>query len=60
MVKVDARMMTGHAGVFGGGDMVPAERTVTVAAGHSKKGGAPHRARYTEYGFPVASLWMYR
>jgi 2-oxoacid:acceptor oxidoreductase delta subunit (pyruvate/2-ketoisovalerate family) len=29
--------MTGHAGVFAGGDMVPAERTVTVAFGHGKK-----------------------
>jgi 2-oxoacid:acceptor oxidoreductase delta subunit (pyruvate/2-ketoisovalerate family) len=30
-------MMTGRAGVFAGGDMVPAERTVTVATGHGKK-----------------------
>jgi 2-oxoacid:acceptor oxidoreductase delta subunit (pyruvate/2-ketoisovalerate family) len=30
-------MMTGHPGVFAGGDMVPAERTVTVAVGHGKK-----------------------
>jgi 2-oxoacid:acceptor oxidoreductase delta subunit (pyruvate/2-ketoisovalerate family) len=30
-------MMTGHAGLFAGGDMVPAERTVTVAVGHGKK-----------------------
>ena len=30
-------MMTGHAGIFAGGDMVPAERTVTVAVGHGKK-----------------------
>ena len=30
-------MMTGHAGVFAGGDMVPAERNVTVAVGHGKK-----------------------
>lgn len=37
VVKVDARMMTGHAGIFAGGDMVPAERTVTVAVGHGKK-----------------------
>ena len=29
--------MTGHPGVFAGGDMVPAERTVTVAIGHAKK-----------------------
>ncbi|MBZ5608493.1 MAG: NAD(P)-binding protein [Acidobacteriia bacterium] len=37
VVKVNDRMMTGHAGVFAGGDMVPAERTVTVAVGHGKK-----------------------
>ena len=37
VVKVDANMMTGHAGLFAGGDMVPSERTVTVAVGHGKK-----------------------
>lgn len=37
MVEVDRGMMTGHPGVFAGGDMVPAERTVTVAVGHGKK-----------------------
>ena len=37
VVKVDANMMTGHAGIFAGGDMVPAERNVTVAIGHGKK-----------------------
>ncbi len=36
-VSVDQNLMTGHAGVFAGGDMVPAERTVTVAVGHGKK-----------------------
>jgi len=37
VVKVGADMMTGHPGIFAGGDMVPAERTVTVAVGHGKK-----------------------
>ena len=37
VVKVGANMMTGHAGIFAGGDMVPAERNVTVAVGHGKK-----------------------
>jgi len=37
VVKVNASMMTGHSGVFAGGDMVPAERTVTTAIGHGKK-----------------------
>ena len=36
VVKVDERMMTGHEGIFAGGDMVPAERTVTVAIGHGR------------------------
>ncbi len=37
VVQVGANMMTGYAGVFAGGDMVPSERTVTVAVGHGKK-----------------------
>jgi len=37
VVQVNANMMTGHAGIFAGGDMVPAERNVTVAIGHGKK-----------------------
>jgi len=37
IVAVDERMMTGREGLFAGGDMVPAERTVTVAVGHGKK-----------------------
>ena len=37
VVKVGPNMMTGYPGIFAGGDMVPAERTVTVAAGHGKK-----------------------
>jgi 2-oxoacid:acceptor oxidoreductase delta subunit (pyruvate/2-ketoisovalerate family) len=36
-VQVAPNMMTGHAGIFAGGDMVPSERTVTVAVGHGKK-----------------------
>ena len=37
VVKVDSHLMTGYPGVFAGGDMVPSERTVTVAIGHGKK-----------------------
>ncbi|MDH3196600.1 MAG: NAD(P)-binding protein, partial [Hyphomicrobiales bacterium] len=37
VVAVNDQMMTGRAGLFAGGDMVPAERTVTVAVGHGKK-----------------------
>jgi 2-oxoacid:acceptor oxidoreductase delta subunit (pyruvate/2-ketoisovalerate family) len=36
-VQVATNMMTGYAGIFAGGDMVPSERTVTVAVGHGKK-----------------------
>ncbi len=36
-VKVSSTMMTGAPGLFAGGDMVPAERTVTVGVGHGKK-----------------------
>jgi 2-oxoacid:acceptor oxidoreductase delta subunit (pyruvate/2-ketoisovalerate family) len=37
VVQVDAAMMTGRPGLFAGGDMVPGERTVTVAVGHGKQ-----------------------
>ncbi len=41
VVQVDpATLMTGRAGLFAGGDMVPAERNVTVAVGHGKKAAA--------------------
>lgn len=36
-VVVDAAMMTGRPGLFAGGDMVPAERTVTYAVGHGRR-----------------------
>ena len=37
VVEVGPDMMTAFRGVFAGGDMVPSERTVTVAVGHGKK-----------------------
>jgi len=37
VTEVGPDLMTGHPGIFAGGDMVPAERTVTVAIGHGKK-----------------------
>lgn len=37
VVLVDPSMMTGHPGIFAGGDMAPSERTVTIAVGHGKK-----------------------
>jgi NADPH-dependent glutamate synthase beta subunit-like oxidoreductase len=36
-VVVGPNMMTGHAGIFAGGDMVPSDRTITSAVGHGKK-----------------------
>ncbi|MEE4377781.1 MAG: NAD(P)-binding protein [Candidatus Competibacteraceae bacterium] len=54
VVNVDNNMMTGHAGIFAGGDMVPSERTVTVGVGHGKK-AARHIDAYlrgTQYDKP--------
>ena len=42
-VVVDDNMMTGHEGIFAGGDMVPSERSVTIAVGHGK-----HAARHID------------
>jgi Pyruvate/2-oxoacid:ferredoxin oxidoreductase delta subunit len=36
-VKVGPNMMTGHPGIFAGGDMVPGEQSVTVSVGHGKR-----------------------
>jgi NADPH-dependent glutamate synthase beta subunit-like oxidoreductase len=56
VVRVGPDMMTGHAGIFAGGDMVPAERTVTVAVGHGRKAARHIDAwlRGTCYGKPPA------
>jgi 2-oxoacid:acceptor oxidoreductase delta subunit (pyruvate/2-ketoisovalerate family) len=37
VVRVGPNLMTGRPGVFAGGDMIPAERSVTVAIGHGKR-----------------------
>ncbi len=37
VVAVDEQMMTGHPGIFAGGDMVPAERMAAVAVGHGRR-----------------------
>ena len=51
VVQVGSNMMTGHTGIFAGGDMVPSERTVTVGVGHGKKAARHIDAwlRETEY-----------
>jgi 2-oxoacid:acceptor oxidoreductase delta subunit (pyruvate/2-ketoisovalerate family) len=56
VVKVGPGMMTGHPGIFAGGDMVPAERSVTVGVGHGKKAARHIDAwlRGTELGAPAA------
>jgi formate dehydrogenase (NADP+) beta subunit len=36
-VKINENMMTGCEGIFAGGDMVPGDRSVTIATGHGKK-----------------------
>jgi len=67
-VIVDANMMTGHAGIFAGGDMVPSERSVTIAVGHGKhaarhidaylKGSSYERApRHAMIGHEKLHLW---
>jgi 2-oxoacid:acceptor oxidoreductase delta subunit (pyruvate/2-ketoisovalerate family) len=70
VVSVGPDMMTGYAGIFAGGDMVPAERTVTVAVGHGKKaarnvdawlGGAAYVAppRHEPATFERLNTWYY-
>ncbi len=70
VVKVGPNMMTGHEGIFAGGDMVPAERTVTVGVGHGKKAarhvdgwlrGEPFRppAKHEIAGFETLNTWYY-
>ncbi|MGD0742689.1 MAG: NAD(P)-binding protein [Acidimicrobiales bacterium] len=69
-VVVDAHLMTGRPGVFAGGDMVPADRTVTVAIGHGKRAarnidrwlaGAPEAAapRHNLAAFDKLNTWYY-
>jgi 2-oxoacid:acceptor oxidoreductase delta subunit (pyruvate/2-ketoisovalerate family) len=69
-VQVASNMMTGHPGIFAGGDMVPSERTVTVAVGHGRKAARHIDAwlRGTKYarapkhelaGFERLNTWYY-
>ena len=70
VVKVGPNMMTGHPGIFAGGDMVPAERTVTVGVGHGKKAArnidawlrgdnADGAAKHELAGFDRLNTWYY-
>ena len=70
VVTVEPDLMTGCAGVFAGGDMVPFERSVTVAIGHGKRaarhidawlsGAAPEpAARPALATFDTLNTWYY-
>ncbi|MCB0685070.1 MAG: NAD(P)-binding protein, partial [Saprospiraceae bacterium] len=50
-LKVGTDMMSGYPGIFAGGDMVPDQRSVTIATGHGKKAARNIDAflRTTEY-----------
>ncbi len=67
-VIVGENMMTGHPGIFAGGDMVPSERSVTIAVGHGKKAaryidgylrGVPYEPtlKHSPIGFEKLHLW---
>ena len=69
-VRVSSSLMTGCPGVFAGGDMVPAERTVTVGVGHGKRaareidawlrGEELDRApKHPLAGFEMLNLWYF-
>ncbi len=69
-VSVSSTMMTGCPGVFAGGDMVPAERTVTVGVGHGKMAArhidswlrgeaASAKAKHPEAAFGGLHLWYF-
>jgi len=70
VVVVDPFMMTGHPGIFAGGDMVPYERSVTVGVGHGKKaarnidawfsGAIPEpREKHSLADFATLNTWYY-
>jgi len=69
-VKVSRSLMTGAPGVFAGGDMVPAQRTATVAVGHGKRAareidawlrgeGYSPAAKHRQVAFESLHLWFF-
>jgi NADPH-dependent glutamate synthase beta subunit-like oxidoreductase len=70
VVKVGPDLQTGYPGLFAGGDMVPAERSVTVGVGHGKLAarnidgwlrGTPyeHPPRGEDADFDLLNTWYY-
>ena len=69
-VRVSSTLMTGAPGIFAGGDMVPAERTVTVGVGHGKRAAteidawlrgqsAERPAKHPPVSFSMLNLWYF-
>jgi NADPH-dependent glutamate synthase beta subunit-like oxidoreductase len=69
-VRVSPSLMTGCPGVFAGGDMVPAERTVTVGVGHGKRAAREidawlrgveleRPAKHPSVTFDMLNLWFF-
>lgn len=65
-VLVGSDMMTGHPGIFAGGDMVPGEQSVTHSIGHGKRAAASMdawlkgAARAKEEKHPVVTVGQLR
>ncbi|HEX7527191.1 MAG TPA: FAD-dependent oxidoreductase, partial [Gaiellaceae bacterium] len=69
-VKVSKTFETGSPGLFAGGDMVPSDRTATIAVGHGKKAARAIDAwlrstavvtvpKHDEAGFDKLNLWYF-
>jgi NADPH-dependent glutamate synthase beta subunit-like oxidoreductase len=70
VVQVGPDMQTGYPGLFAGGDMVPAERSVTVGVGHGRRAARtidawlrgsrpPEDARREDADFDLLNTWYY-
>jgi NADPH-dependent glutamate synthase beta subunit-like oxidoreductase len=70
VVEVGPDMQTGYPGLFAGGDMVPAERSVTVGVGHGKLAARnidgwlrsvpfQHAPRPEDADFDLLNTWYY-
>jgi Pyruvate/2-oxoacid:ferredoxin oxidoreductase delta subunit len=70
VVKVGPDLQTGYPGLFAGGDMVPAERSVTVGVGHGKLAARnidgwlrstpyEHPPRGEDADFDLLNTWYY-